>query len=208
MNTNLFALLFAASLVSPPVDAQLTLPGDFVAAPAIGGSRYSSIARGGPGYLVVWEDTRTALEPGISASGEPLLGNMMDIYGVRLDLAGRVLDAAPLVICGLPRNQTRPRVAWNGSQWLVVFTTERPDWYFFHDIVGVRVDSNGTVLDPTPISIRPEFNSPANYYGANPSVGSDGTHWVVTWEDGNPANGRPQARATRIAQSGQLLDPN
>ncbi len=202
-------LLLGAGLAVLLVGAsagQHVLPGDNARVPAVGGSRFCAIARGGPGYLVVWEDTRTSMA-GWSAQ-QPRMGNQMDIYGLRLDLAGQPIDAEPIVITNMGRSQREPRLAWNGQAWLVVFTTERPDWYFFDDIVGVRVDGNGAVLDPSPISIRPELATPSNYYGANPSVSTDGSNWVVVWEDYNPANGHPNVRGTRIAPGGQVLDPN
>lgn len=202
----LFLALLAGS--STLRGAEIPLPGDAARLPAFGGTNFSSVAHGGTGYLVVWEDTRATLSGSINTAYEPLMGNQIDIFGMRLDSNGQPLDAEPIAICTLGRNQTKPRVAWNGQSWLVVFTSERPDWYFFEDIMGVRVDANGTVLDPTPFMIRAEQNSPSNYYGTNASVSSDGVNWVVVWEDWNPANFRPNVKASRVAASGTVLDPN
>lgn len=202
----LLAAFFAAA-AAPGQDGGIPLSGDAAFAPAFDDQKNVQIAAGGPGYLAVWEDERTVLGPFINAGYEPLLGNQRDIYAARLDTAGNPLDAAPILISNLGRNQKQPQVAWNGSHWLVVFVSERPDWYFFEDVVGVRVAADGTVLDATPIAIRPELNSPANYKGQNPTVLGRSGDWVVTWEDWNPANQFPSIKAARVSDAGVVLDP-
>ncbi len=195
----------AAALAAPPQNAALLAPGDSASEPPIGAQQHPWIAAGGGNYLAVWDDARAVF--GSVNTDQPLTGNQTDIYGMRLDANGNPLDATPIVICNLGRNQTRPRVSWNGQNWLVVFVSERPDWYFFEDIVGVRVAPDGTVLDSTPIPIRLEQNSPANYYGTNPYVTSDGTNWIAVWEDWDPATFKPNVKGTRIAPDGTVLDP-
>lgn len=188
-------------------DGAVPLAGDAALVQAFDDQRNVQIAAGGTGYLVVWEDDRTVLGPYINAGYEPLLGNQRDVYAARLDDQGNLLDATPIVVSNLGRMQKQPQVAWNGTHWLVVFVSERPDWYFFEDIVGVRVAPDGTVLDPTPIPIRPELNSPANYQGMNPTVLGRNGDWVVVWEDWNPANGFPSIKGTRVSGAGVVLDP-
>jgi hypothetical protein len=194
-------VLFASMLA-----AQHVLPGDDAPVPPLGHSRKAAIASGGPGSLVVWEDARTVMAG--QGGSDVRMGNQTDVYGQLLDATGQPVFTQPIVVCNAPRNQLAPRVAWNGQCWLVVFVTERADWWFFHDVVGVRVDASGNVLDATPIVIRAEQPTPANYYAVNPSVGSDGTNWHVVWEDWNPANSRPNVRGARVAPSGQVLDPS
>ena len=80
-----------------------------------------------------------------------------------------------------------------------------------HGFGDVEVNMTGG-YDPTETAedsrvIRAEQASPANYRGSNPSVGADGTNWIVVWEDWNPANGRPNVRGARVAPGGQVLDP-
>ncbi len=198
--------LAALLLLAGSLRSQHVLPGDDAPAPAVGESRSGAIAAGGPGFLAVWEDPRTRLAGG---GGQDLrVGNQTDVYAQLLSATGQPMLSEPIVVTNLGRNQRTPTVAWNGTSWLVVFVTERPDWYFFEDIVGVRIDATGQVLDPTPIPIRPEQASPSNWYGTNPSVGSDGTNWIVVWEDWNPANSRPTVAGCRIAANGTVLDPN
>lgn len=188
-------------------DGAHPLSGDASSVQGFEDQRNVQIAAGGSGYLVVWEDDRTVLGPYINAGYEPLLGNQRDIYAARLDDQGNPLDAEPIVVCNLGRMQKLPQVAWNGTHWLVVFVSERPDWYFFEDIVGVRIAPDGAVVDSTPIAIRPELNSPANYQGMNPTVLGRNGDWIVVWEDWNPANGFPSIKGTRVSGAGVVLDP-
>lgn len=209
MSSLRFALALTA-LVSAPALAQdgaIPISGDLELAQGFDDQRNVQIAAGGPGYLAVWEDERTVVGPFINAGYEPLLGNQRDIYATRLDAAGNVLDAEPIVVCNLGRNQTKPQVAWNGTHWLVVFVSERPDWYFFRDIVGVRIAADGSVVDTTPLEIRMQPSSPSNYYGQNPTVLGRNGDWVVVWEDRNPTTNVPTIAGTRVSGAGVVLDP-
>lgn len=182
------------------------LPGDDVFAASVGVQKAVDIAAGNGNYLMVWQDERAVLSGATSISG-PLQGNETDIYALRLDAGGQPMDETPIVVCSLGHNQTKPRVAWNGTAWLVVFESERPDWYFFTDIVGVRIAANGAVLDADPIVIRPEMTTPANDYASSPSVCSDGVSWAVCWEDTDWQSFRQVVKGTRIDNNGTLLDP-
>ncbi len=184
------------------------LPGDAAAQTAVRLQDNSRIAPGGPGYLVVWEDERTVLASYLTYPNYPLMGNLRDLYAARLDSNGNLLDENPIIIAAASLNQSQPDVAWNGQNWLVVWVTQRADWYFFQDIVGVRISPEGVVLDSTPINIRLENGSPANDHGSNPSVTSDGTNWVVVWEDQSwqGSYSYPTAVGARIAPNGTILD--
>jgi hypothetical protein len=194
----------------PPLGPPLAFPGDAVTGLSVDTQEDASIAAGGPGYLVVWRDERTVLSGFTQTAYLPLMGNQSDIYAARLDADGNVLDTTPIIVTNQGRNQSRPRAAWNGENWLVVWTGERPDWYFFEDLLGARISPAGEVLDPEPIVIRPEFQSPANDRGANPGVGSDGTNWLVVWQDAVYEGGipYPSIEGTRIAPDGTVLDPD
>jgi hypothetical protein len=187
---------------------QQFLPGDTTAQAAVRIQTNTRMAAGGLGYMVVWEDQRTILGGFITSSTTPLQGNQRDVYAARFDANGNLLDPCPIIISNAGVNQTQPDVAWNGQNWLVVWTTERSDWYFFHDIMAVRVSPQGVVLDSVPIPIRLENQSPSGDHGSNPSVTSDGTNWVVTWQDityqGSLAY--PNIVAARISPNGTIID--
>ena len=210
-------LILVSSLLGP-VSAQLPgpcppalFPGDAVVGPSVELQEQAAVAAGGPGYLVVWEDERAVLSGQVNTAYQPLMGNQTDVYGARYDAAGILLDVQPIVISNLGRNQYRPRVSWNGEAWLVVFQSQRPDWYFFDDVLGVRVAPDGTVLDAEPIPIRP-YDETFGFSHASfaPDVTSDGTNWLVVWED-LEVDGfipYPTVEGTRVAPDGTLLDPD
>ena len=83
----------------------------------------------GNGYLVVWEDSRTnynnILDGAAPQGGDEGGQQLKDIYAARLDAAGQLMDPTPIVVAQAPWSQTRPQVAWNGQNWLVVWNTER-----------------------------------------------------------------------------------
>ncbi|MBD3334201.1 MAG: hypothetical protein GF355_01690 [Candidatus Eisenbacteria bacterium] len=212
-------LLAAASIAAmipglqaqPPVGPVEFLPGDAGSELAVEDQDLVAVAPGGPGYLAVWQDERTVLSGFTQAPYTPLIGNQTDIYAARLDLNGQLVDQSPILVSNLGRNQTRPQVAWNGESWLVVFETERPDWYFFQDIMGVRVSAEGQLLDPDPIPLRLENNNPANDNGDNPSVTGDGSQWLVIWQDqiyDENQIAKVNISGKRVAADGTVLDPD
>jgi len=184
------------------------LPGDNTIETSVNDQSNSRISAGGPGFLVVWEDDRTDLSGFPGTPTNPFMGNQTDIYAARLDSAGNILDDSPIIITNEAIQQTKPEVAWNGENWLVVYVTQRPDWYFFTDIYATRVSPDGVVLDTPPIPIRLENNSPSNDYGQNPSVSSDGNNWAVFWQDQTwqGFTPYPNLEGIRIAPDGTILD--
>jgi len=184
------------------------LPGDTEIQTSVNDQNFCRIAARGPGFLIVWQDERTNLINFNLVPASPLLGNQTDIYAARLDSAGNLLDDSPIIISNEGTHQTIPDVAWNGENWLVVYTTQRPDWYFFTDLYATRVSPDGVVLDTPPIPIRLENNSPSNDYGQNPSVSSDGTNWIVSWQDQTWQGTIPYPNITgvRVAPDGTILD--
>lgn len=212
----LFPSLLVLALVPavPPVEAQSPppisdlafLPGNSAVGNAPEEQNRPAIAAGGPGYLVVWQDKRTVLSGFTNMPSNPLGGNGWDILGARLDGDGNLLDASPILITQEGHNQEDPRVAWNGENWLVVWMRERDEWYFDRDLVGVRVSPAGTVLDPAPIPIR--LDAAANWSASAPAVASDGTNWLVVWEDLVDVGDLPYPTlaATRLSPLGIPLD--
>lgn len=167
-----------AQNLSPPA----VLPGDAAHADAAGRQQKPHIARGSPGYLVVWEDNRSSLaNAGINGPyfGREL-GSMFDIYAARLDPSGALLDSTPIVISQAPYNQTYPHVAWNGTNWLVVWMTEREGDRYYYDVMAVRVSPSGEILDPTPIVIDQAAGTDQHIVW---DVTSDGANWTVIWRD-------------------------
>src|SRR5262245_30393780 len=145
--TALVSLYTAAGALeaAPPLHF---LPGDAQLAQAPGTQELPDIAPGGPGSLAVWQDVRTLLGGFPNAGFEPLRGNSQDIYATRLDGSGAVIDTSPILVSNAQQNQTRPRAAWNGRSWLVVFNNEYVDQFFVaKGVAAVRVSPSGEVLD-------------------------------------------------------------
>jgi len=150
------------------------LPGDDTIGMAAGLQLTPAIARGGDVLLAVWDDQRS-MPSGTGYFYE----TSGDIYGMRLDANGNLLDSVPLVITQAQATQENPKVAWNGAQWLVAFESYSvtAGGYYQKSLAAVRVAPDGQVMDANPIPI---YNlSPA---GGAWAVASDGSEWVVVSE--------------------------
>lgn len=171
------------------------VPGDAGVAPAVKDQTTPSLCQGGDKVLAVWADNRANDTGGYE--GE----TSWDIYGMRFDAAGNGLDAVPFAIAAGNASQKRPRTAWNGTNWLVVF--ESVDFngtgYYVTSLEALRVAPDGHVLDPKPIKL---FNMTP--VGGSWAVASDGSEWVVVNES-TAVNA--DIVAARISSAGALLDP-
>ncbi len=171
------------------------VPGDTAISAAANSQSVPSLAQGGSTVLAVWSDNR----------GNPIGGyegeTSKDILGLRLDGAGNLLEAVPFVVAAGPGTQDRPRAAWNGTNWLVVYETvdRNGTGYYTSSLEALRVSPSGQVLDPKPIKI---YNVVP--VGATWAVASDGSQWVVAIQS-TSVNG--DLVASRISAAGVLLDP-
>jgi len=141
----------------------------------------SASAAGGNLTLLVWEDNRT----GVSR-----------IFGTRVTSAGVVLDQTgfPLSVSSSSNDQQRPSVAWDGSNFLVVWEDSRAAR---RGILGARVSPAGAVLDPAGIVITAAASLP--------DVSWDGTSFVVVWTDERV--GDLDIYGARVSSAGVVLDP-
>src|ERR1051326_3966708 len=195
-------ILIAQPTLTPPV----VVPGDSVPAAAVGQQSDAHISRGSTSFLVVWSDNRSSLlRAGVNGPyyGRGL-GTMLDIYGSRVDFAGNLLDTTPIVISKAQYNQTSPKVAWNGQNWLVVWMTEREDDRYAYDVMATRVAPDGHLLDSTPIVVFSALSSIDQYTPW--SVSSDGTNWAIVYRGLDSAAAIYTLAGIRVAPDGRLLD--
>jgi hypothetical protein len=94
-------------------------------------------------------------------------------------------------------NQEHPAVAFDGSNYLVVWEDSRGDT---RDIYAARVSASGIVLDSSGIAI-----SAAAYDQCSPAVAFDGTNYLVTWEDYRSGS-EWDIYCARVSSSGSVLD--
>ncbi|MBI3182652.1 MAG: OmpA family protein [Myxococcales bacterium] len=146
-----------------------------------------AVAFGSNRFLVVWEDSRTTA------------GSQTDIYGARVDLSGNVLDAAGIAVSTAAGHQLLPSVAFNGTDFLVVWQDNRSG--VDRDIYGQRVSAAGTLVG-TAIAV-----STASDDQRTPSVASDGTGWFVAWEDDRTVLfTATDVYGARVSATGTVLD--
>jgi len=141
----------------------------------------SSIAFDGTNYLIVWEDSRN--------------GNY-DIYGARVNQTGTILDSDCIIISTSPYGERYPSLAFDGTNYLVV-------WQSPSDIYGARVNSSGVVLDSIPIAI-----STATSDQESPSIAFDGINYLVAWQDERSGNNAWDIYGARVSPSGIVFEPN
>ncbi len=147
---------------------------------------YPQVAFDGTNYLVVWHH---------SVSGS---GLSYDLYGVRVDTSGTVLDTTAII--EVEGYQQNPQLAFDGTNYMVVWRERRTTSY---NVCGLRVDPSGTVLDPGGFLI-----SMAPYIQYCPAVSFDGTNYLVVWEDyRDDFTNKCDIYGARVDATGTILDP-
>ncbi|HYP39630.1 MAG TPA: S-layer homology domain-containing protein [Chloroflexia bacterium] len=118
--------------------------------------RQPDLAPNGSGYLAVFLS---------EVSGETR------IKAQRLNADGTAIDSEPILVQGGFRTLRAPRVAWNGTLYLVIWEDyTSPRGFVTGSTFGKRVAADGTVLDATPFEIVP---------GNFPDVAALGSNFLV-----------------------------
>lgn len=124
---------------------------------------FSSIAFDGENYLAVWKDNRNSVLSDDSS--------YYNIIGVRVSKNGDILDPDGIEICTAPNGQHDPKVAFDGENYLVVWTDQRNNSY---EIFGGRVSKEGKVLDGNGFPI-------SGSAGTFPQILFNGESYFVVW---------------------------
>jgi hypothetical protein len=158
-------------------------------APAPGGQSTPAVASDGRDHLVVWFDSRNG---------------GTDIFGARVSHNGDVLDHGGIAISTAPNDQLDPAVAFDGTNYLVVWSDNRNGSPFVDNfnIFGARVARDGTVLDSGAFAIG---NTTANQ--GPPALAFDGHNYLVAWVDTRNGNSSFDIFAARVSPTGTVLDP-
>ena len=107
-------------------------PNGFAVSQAAGGQYTPALGFDGANYLVAWEDHRRS-------------SVWADVFGARVSPGGTVLDTAGIAICMASKDQFAPAVAFNGTNFLVVYEDYRSSNN--PDIYGAWVSPEGVVSD-------------------------------------------------------------
>jgi len=141
-------------------DGQVLDTAGIVISSAALNQRYAAVAFDGTDYLVAWQDRRT---------GD------FDIYAARVTPSGDVLDTVGIPVSRAPDWQTEPAVAFDGTNYLVVWhdaRSSRPGAYC------ARVTTAGVVLDTGGVYIAASF---VGLGSSGMSVVFDGVNYFATW---------------------------
>jgi hypothetical protein len=146
--------------------------------------RSPAVASNGVDYFVTWNDYRSGASP--------------DIYGARVLASGTVVDTAGFALGTAAVSESTPAVASNGTDYLAVW---KRDTGLTTDIYATRVTSAGVVVDPAGLALS---TAAGGQYA--PGVASDGTSYLVVWEDARVPNDR-DVYGTRVTGAGEVVDP-
>jgi len=146
----------------------------------IGRGARPKVAAGGGQFLVVWQENR---------------GTDIDVYGARVSSAGTLLDKTGFAISTATGHQSEPRVAFDGTNFLVVWNDARAA----SSVYGARVKSDGTVLDPSGVVLAAGSGTVSKSVS---DIAFDGTNYILA------LNQSTDVYAARVAKDLTILDPN
>ncbi len=202
----LAGVVFCGAVVQPaladvPVFERGLLPGDGAVLPATNSQADLTIAKGADTYLVAWTDFRAR------SSGSQTIQSDADVFGIRVDGDGNPIDAAPFLIAGGMGYQQKPKVAWNGVNWLVMFESQDPTLppvtSFQTRIRFTRVSPQGQTLNATPLSLPPTQFDPDT---VGLTLSGVGGQWLIARCIYHNDGYGTYLAGQRISSAGQLLD--
>jgi len=122
---------------------------------------------GGGLFFLVWQDIRNGVD--------------WDVYGSRISADGMVQDPNGFLISGGTHNQAYPRVAWDGTNFNVVWQDARSGSAY--EVYMARVSPGGVVLEPEGIKVASGLAS-----NLNPAIAAGGGDSLLVFSIGGNAN--------------------
>jgi hypothetical protein len=119
-----------------------------------------AVAFDGTNYLVVWADARD--------------GRDTDIWGVRVDQAGAILDPDGIKIAATPGVQSSPTVAFDGTRYVVAWADFKVSGGTEADIAAATVSTAGAVTALPAVASTPASET-------TPAIAANGSGALVTW---------------------------
>jgi hypothetical protein len=110
-----------------------------------------------------------------------------------------VVDPAGIAISTALDDQYVPAIAFDGTQYFVVWADKRVGSW---DIYGSRLTASGSVLDPSGIPISTTLND--QYW---PAIVFDGSKYMVVWEDNRDGSQYWDIYAAQVFVSGTVRTP-
>ena len=166
-------------------------PAGFRLSSAVGTESAPAVSWSGSDYLVSWEDFRSGAD--------------LDVYGVRVTAAAK-LHGLRAAISTVATSQDRPAVAWDGTNYLVVWEDSRAsvDCNLSVDceIRAARISPTGRNLDGGGIVVSPK-KWPRQF---SPDVTWNGTSYLVVWHD-RRSGADYDIYGARVSAAGVVQDP-
>ena len=150
-----------------------------------------AVAGNSDGAFIAWTDPRSSTT------------TANDIHGARFTAAGLLHETNGIPLSLAYASQGNAAVAFNGTNYLVVWEDSRNITNTGVDILGARVTSAGKVLDLRGTNLSA---SVSNQY--NPAVAASAGTFLVVWQDErNSGTTGVDIYATRVSGNGSVTDP-
>ena len=125
-----------------------------------------AVAATSSGYLVAWTHGK----------GQ---GTAPAIYAARLSPAGKLLDPDGILVSGLAAEQAVCAVAGNPEGFVIVWSAPRDSSTTDWEILGARVQPDGTVLDNPPLTVSGQSGN----VKCSPAIAANGDNCLAVWRD-------------------------
>lgn len=152
-----------------------------------------AVAYDGQSFVVAWQDGRAT---------------PTHVYANRINAKGKRQDGNGVQLTSAAGGQTYPRLAFDGTNHLLVWTDARQSGATTAGVFGARVTPRLARVDAADLAISPP---PAAQVA--PDVACGGGQWLAVWFDqrlrtaDSQGSTAPDIYGARVAKTGAVLDP-